>query len=201
MTMTLAQAARPEWLAAELPPGYRNRLEEMQRLSKELEELGRFGRLLCTAGHELGDAVRDTLAALDLDTVATPGPTGTSIVVKLDATRRLLFHVSASEEAIQRRGADLAHVFHMLHELAGDNDRVVLVANHDPGTRPADRSEGMEADALGLLKRLGANYLPAPTLFALWSVSLQNRSLARAFIERLHAQDGGAFVLPAVMGV
>ena len=191
----------PDWLVAEMPPGYRNRLEELQRLSRELDELGRFGRLLCCVGRELGDAVRETLVALELETATSPGSSGGSIVVKLDATRRLLFHVSASEEIIQRRSDDLAHVFQMLHQLAGNGDRVVLVANHSPATRPAERRDGVDAEALGLLKRLGANYLPGPALFALWSLSLQDRERARAVIDRLHAQDGGIFVLPAPIGV
>ena len=204
MTMTLATDARttqrPDWLAAEMPPGYRNRLEELQRLSRELDELGRFGRLLYTAGDELGDAVRETFVALGFEPLATTRPTGTSIVVRLDSARRLLLHVSASQEIIQRRGEDLAHVFHMIHELAGDGDRVVLVANNSPGTRPADRREGVDADAVDLLTRLSVNYLPAPTLFALWTRSVQDRDLGHEFIERLHAQDGGPFVLPALMG-
>ena len=90
-TETLA-LHQPDWLASEMPPGYRNRLEELQRLSRELEELERFGRLLCAVGPELGGAVRDMLAALELDTVAAPGANGSSIVVKLDSGRRLLLY-------------------------------------------------------------------------------------------------------------
>jgi hypothetical protein len=103
--------------------------------------------------------------------------------------------VSASGESIEKKGPDLAHVFQMLHEVAGDNDRIVLVANCDPTTRPADRRDPIEPDALKLLRRLGANVLLAPTLFALWTLSLQDRDRARAWVERLHTQDGGAFEL------
>jgi hypothetical protein len=191
----------PDWLAAEMPPGYHNRVAEIQRLSRELEEIGRFGRLLWTVGPELSDAVQETLVAFDFDTAMLPGPNGSVIAVKLDATKRVLIHVSASEDIIQRRGEDLARVFEMLHQLAGDGDRVVLVANQSPSTRPAERRDGMDAEALALLKRLGANYLPAPSLFALWTLSLQDRARARAIVDRLHEQDGGVFVLPVAVGV
>jgi len=192
---------RPDWLAAEMPPGYRNRLEELQRLSRELDELGRFGRLLFTTGSDLGEIVRETLTSFALDVTDGGARSTPSIVVKLDSSRRLLLHVSAEAQPIQRRGSDLAHVFQMIHEVAGNDDRVVLVANHDLEKRPADRKDGIEPDALALVKRLGANVLSGPTLFALWSHALQNRDVAREGMERLHRQDGGVFVLPASLTV
>ena len=199
-TETLA-LHQPDWLAAEMPPGYRNRLEELQRLSRELEELGRFGRLLCAVGPELGDAVRDMLAALELDTVAVPGDNGSSIVVKLDSGRRLFLYVSPSEHPVQRRSQELAHVFQIIHEQVTDGDRVVMIANHSPSVRPAERRDGVDAEAAGLLKRLGANYVAGPTLFTLWSLSLQDRTRAQAVFDRLHAQDGGVFLMPQLVGV
>ena len=181
-----------------MPPGYRNRLEEMDRLARDLEAMGRFGRLLHGVGPELRDAVLEAFVMLDFD--AAPARTD-AILVKLDGARRLLVHVSSSERAIRRRDPELAQVFHMLHELAADGDRVVLVANPDPNTRPADRAPAVDADALALLKRLGANFLPSATLFALWPLSLQDRPHAHSFVERLHAQDGGVFVSPALLSV
>jgi hypothetical protein len=201
MATETAALHQPEWLAAEMPPGYRNRLEELQRLSRELEELGRFGRLLCAVGPELADAVRDLLVALELDTVAAPDASGSSIVVKLDSARRLFLYVSPSEHAMQRRSQELAHVFQIIHEQASDGDRVVLIANHSPTVRPAERRDGVDAEALSLLKRLGANYAAGPMLFALWSLSLQDRKRARAVFDRMHAQDGGVFVMPQLVGV
>jgi hypothetical protein len=192
---------QPGWVAAEMPPGYRNRLEELQRLSRELEELGRFGRLLCNVGPELADAVQDMLVALELDVQLPAASGGSTMVVYLDAKRRLLLHVSASEQVIQRRSAELARAFQIIHEHAGKDDRVVLIANPNPTVRPAERQDGIDADALGLLQRLGANYIAGPTLFALWSLSLQDRTRARGLFDRVHAQDGGVFVLPQLVGV
>jgi hypothetical protein len=199
MTSDTQALNRPDWLAAEMPPGYRNRLEELQRLTRELDELLRFGRLICDTGDELCDAVLQTLVALEFE--ATPGPRPSSIVVNMDSGRRLLVHVSASDQVVQRRSPDLANVFQVIHEDAANGDRVVLVANHKPGTRPAERGDGVDGEALGLLKRLGANYMAGATLFALWSLSLQDRARSREMIDRLHLQDGGVFVLPVPVGV
>jgi hypothetical protein len=191
----------PDWVTAEMPPGYRNRLEELQRLSRELEELGRYGRLLCTVGPELSAAVQDLFVALEFSAAAAPGFDQSTLAIALDPNRRLLFHVSASDEVIHRRSPELASVFQLIHEHAGNGDRVVLIANHSPMTRPADRREGVDAEALSLLKRLGANYLAGPTLFALWSLSLQDRRRARSLFDLIHAQDGGVFAMPALVGV
>ena len=185
----------PDWLAAEMPPGYNTRMLEIQRLSEELRTMGQFGRLLWTTGDELTDAVREAFVAMKFD-VASPPPAFRSLVtVNLDSRRRLLLYVSKSEGAIEKRSPDLAHLFQMLHELAKDDDRIVLVANPDPATRPADRGAPVDDDAMKLLRRLGANLLLAPTLFAVWTLSLQDRDRARSWIERLHTQDGGPFEL------
>jgi len=197
MTLKPQIPSAPDWLAAEMPPGYRNRLEEMERLARDLETMGRFGRLLCTVGPELRDAVFDTFAMLGFDATAARH----DLIVALDSTRRLLVHVSASEHPIKRRDPELAEVFQMLHEHAADSDRVVLIANAHPAAPPSDRPAGIDADALALLKRLGANFLPAPTLFSLWSLALQDRPHARAHVERLYAQDGGVFAAPVLMSV
>src|SRR4029078_424619 len=93
--------------------------------------------------------------------------------------------------AIEKKSPDLARLFQMLHEVANDDDRIVLVANTDPATPPGRRGDGVDTDAMKLLRGLGANLLFAPTLFAVWTLSLQDRERARASIERLHAPGGG----------
>jgi hypothetical protein len=197
--MTLKQPilTGPEWLAAEMPPGYRNRLEEMERLARDLEAMTQFGRLLCAVGPDLRDAVYDAFVAFEFDV----SPARHDIIVALDARRRLLVHVSSGDRPINRRDPELAQVFQMLHELAEPGDRVVLVANNDPATRPSDRAQGIDGEALALLKRLGANFLPSATLFSLWSRALQDRRDARAYVERLHEQDGGIVAAPVLLTV
>jgi hypothetical protein len=186
----------PEWLAAEMPPGYNTRLLEIQRLSEELRAMGHFGRLLWTVGDELAGAVSETFTALKFEVVSTPDMPASSVTVNIDSRRRLLLHVSPEEgPSITKKGSDLANVFQMLHEIAADTDRIVLVANCDPARRPSDRQDPVDPDALKLLRRLGANVVLAPTLFALWTLSLQDRDRARAAVERLHEQDGGTFEL------
>jgi hypothetical protein len=197
----LTAATAPSWLAAEMPAGYRNRLEEIQRLSRDLEEMMRFGVLLCGAGVELRATVADAFAAIGYEVAAGPAAESWPMRIQLDPRRRLLVHVSTSESAITRRGADLALLFKLLHETADDADRVVLVANIEPGTRPPDRRDAIEPDAVTFLARLGANFLPAPELFGLWSLSLRDRVRARALVDTLHAQDGGVFRVPVAAAV
>jgi len=185
----------PDWLAAEMPPGYRNRVFEIQRISEELRAMERFGGLLWQTGPELAEAVHDAFAALGFDCHVTPGA-DTSVVVKLDPFLRLLIDVSATSDVIRKRSTEISRVFQTLHETAEDGDRVVLVANGDREIRPADRPEAASPDALDLLRRLGVNMLTGPTVFGLWMLSLDERERARSYAKRLHEQDGGVFAIP-----
>jgi len=60
-----------------------------------------------------------------------------------------------------------------------------------------NRAEGIEPDAVALLKRMGANFLASPSLFRLWILSLHDAERGRTYVQRLHAQDGGIFIPPA----
>jgi len=185
----------PDWVAAEMPPGYHTRLGEIERLSADLRAMDPFGRLLWAAGRPLAEAVRDAFLALKFEAEFTPEPEGTGIAVNVDAGR-LLLHVAPSVGVIRKKDASLAHGFQMLHELAEPNDRVVLVANSDPATRPLDRAAGIEPDAVALLRRMGVNFLASPTLFRLWILSLHDAERGRSYVQRLHEQDGGIFHPP-----
>jgi hypothetical protein len=154
--------------------------------------MDRFARLLWEVGPELGEAVRDAFVALKYE-VELISDQGSDISVQLDSKRRLLVHVAAGDQMIQKKGAELARVVELMQGVAEDSDRVVLVANIDPETRPADRGDCMGPGALDFLRRMGANLLMGPTLFKLWSLSLQDYDRAHKQIERLHAQDGGEF--------
>ena len=184
----------PDWLAAEMPPGYNTRLQEIQRLSEELQAMARFGRLLWTSGEELAQAVRDTFAAARFET-SRDGDSNGPVVVTLDGHRRLLLLVVASPGPIQKKDALLSELFQVVRELAGESDRVVLAVNNDPSLRPADRQAPLDAEALKLVQRLGVNVVTTPALFALWSLSLQDRERARHWVDRLHDQDGGVVEL------
>jgi hypothetical protein len=73
---------------------------------------------------------------------------------------------------------------------------VVLVTNGLATMKPADRYDDVGAEALELLRRMGTNIVSGPTLFALWTMWLQDSEWARSYVERLHEQDGGVFLLP-----
>ena len=185
----------PDWLLPEMPPGYRNRVLEIQRISEELRGMERFGHLLWKVGDELADAVRDTFATMEFDSQFVQASRD-CIGVRLDVHRRLLVRASAADGTLQKKSGEVARVFQMLHEVAEPSDRVVLVTNGHAATKPADRQDDLGAEALELLRRMGANILPGPTLFALWTLWLQDAERARSYVERLHEQDGGLFVLP-----
>ncbi len=192
---TPVSATAPDWLAAEMPPGYQTRFAEIQRLSSEIQSMDRIGRLLWETGPALQEAVGEALTALKYEATAAAAPL---VVVRLDSKRRLLIHVAEAEGPIEKKSPELAHAFHLLHEVAGDGDRVVLMANGHRNTRPRDRAEALTPDALRLLSRMGANFVSTTTLFSLWMLSFQDPGRTRASIDQLHAQDGGVFAPPAL---
>ncbi|RPJ82236.1 MAG: hypothetical protein EHM13_09235 [Acidobacteria bacterium] len=189
----LAQA--PEWIAAEMPPGYRTRLFEIQRLSDDLHAMDFIGRVLWETGDLLRNAVIAVFGELKCEVDATPGTAG-PIAVKLDEPRRLLLVVSGAASALQKTDEELARAFQAVQFAAAD-DRVVLVVNNDPAMPPAVRPDPVLPDALDVLQRMGVDVMTTGTLFRLWRLSLEDQQKARKALERLHAQDGGPFVLPS----
>lgn len=186
----------PNWLAGEMPPGYQTRLAEIERLSRDLETMGRFGGLLWQVGPDLHRLVQEAFVAFKFEVGAVPGGDATSLMVTLNNNHRLLLHVSSSQSPIKKKSDEVAQVFKLVHETAEERDRVVLVSNNDPDVAPPGRPEGLDAEALNLLSRLGANFVSGPTLFGLWTLSLQAPDRVRAQIEKLQGQDGGVFALP-----
>lgn len=189
----LAFIESPEWLGAEMPPGYQTRLLEIQRLSADLHAMERIGRVLWETGEPLREAVGAVFGALKCEVDATPGA-ATPLAVKLGDARRLLLHVSAAASPVQKTDEELAQAFQAVQFAAADQ-RVVFVANTDPSAPPTGRPDPVLPDALDVLERMGVNVMTATTLFRLWRLSLEDQQKARQALDRLHAQDGGAFVL------
>lgn len=185
--------AGPDWVVAEMPPGYQNRVAEIQRMLVELEEMGRFGRLLYETGPGLAEMARQVFSALKFDTEVLGGQQSPATAVRLDKERRLLVQTSAAAEPIQRKGPELAEVFQLMHETAEESDRVVLLTNMDASKRPAERAAAFAPDALAFFVRLGALHITAPTLFALWKFGLVDPPRARTQVERMHAHAAGTF--------
>jgi hypothetical protein len=183
----------PDWLVAEMPPGYQTRFAEIKRLTEELQGMERLGHLLWDKGPALTQAVREAFAALQYEVEFMPDAPESSVAVKLGSNRQLLLHVMATEGPVKKKDPELARVFQMLHESDTDGTRVVLVVNSDPGKPPADRGDGVGPDALTFLSRMGVNVVTTPVVFKLWWLSVQNVERARAFVELLHEQDGGVF--------
>ncbi len=190
-----AAAGTPDWLVAEMPPGYETRLMEIERLSAELYAMDGIGSVLWQTGEALKHGVVTLFADLKCEVDPTPGDTG-AIGVGLGGSRRLLLVVSGAGSPIQRTNEELTRSFQAV-QFAGTNDRVVLVVNNQPTTPPADRPDPILPEALGVLQRMGVNTLTTVTLFRLWRLSLEDQQKARKALDRLHAQDGGQFLLPA----
>jgi hypothetical protein len=189
----------PEWVVAEMPAGYQNRLTEIQRLVADLQQMGRYARLLWQIGPELGEAARDAFTALKSDAEAASVGTTTLVTVKIETRGRLLLLPSVATTTIQKKSAEISHVFQLLQEVAEETDRVVLVTNVDAEKPPAERVPALGPDALALVTRMGASHVTGPTLFSLWKLSMEQMDRARAQITRLYAEDAGTFELPAAM--
>ena len=183
----------PEWLAAEMPPGYQTRLLEIQRLSADLHAMERVGRVLWETGEPLREAVGAVFGALKCEVDAAPA-TAAPLAVKLGDSRRLLLHVSAAASPVRKTDEELAQAFQAV-QFAAAGQRVVFVANPDPTTPPARRPDPVLPDALDVLQRMGVNVMSSTTLFKLWRLSLEDPQKARQALDRLHAQDGGPFAL------
>jgi len=186
--MTKHTSPAPEWVVAEMPAGYQTRYAEIQRLSAEMHSMDRMARLLWETGEPLQEAVKEAFEGLKYDVESLPGG---GLAVKLDSKRRLLVHVAAADAVIEKKSSELASVFQIVHETAGTDDRTVVVTNTDRSTPPKTRPASVSPEAATLLSRLGVNVLPATTLFALWSTSQQHPQRAKAYLDRLHGQDGG----------
>src|SRR5690242_18117760 len=137
----------PDWLAAEMPPGYNTRLLEIQRLTEDLEAMARFGRLLWASGDDLAEAAAEAFSALKFDVQVTPVNDKSPIAVHVDSRRRLLVRTIACDSPIQKKDVVLTEVFDTVREFATDADRVVLIVNCDPTVRPANRRNPLEPDA------------------------------------------------------
>lgn len=184
----------PEWVTAEMPPGYQTRLFEIQRLSADLRAMELVGRVLWEAGDTLREAVGAVFGALDCEVEPGPGTAGT-IAVKLGPARRLLLVVSNASSPIQRTNEELAQAFQAV-QFASAGDRAVLVAGNDRMTPPASRPDPVLPDALDMLERMGVNVVTTAAVFRLWRLALEDKQKARKVLDQLHAQDGGAFLIP-----
>ena len=185
----------PEWVSAEMPPGYQTRLWEIERLSADLEAMDRIGCVLWESGQPLRDAVVAVFQALKFEVNASPGTVG-PLAVKFDDSHRLLLVVSGSTSPTQKTDEELAQAFRAV-QLASANDRVVFVANNGPATPPAERPDPVLPDALGVLQRMGVAVVTTVTLFRLWRLWYEDQPKARKFLERLLAEDGGLFTIPS----
>jgi len=190
---SVPESAPPEWLVAKMPPGYRNRYEEMQRVSNVIKGMDKVGQLLWECGAPLEEAAQEAFLALKTGVEWLDGHA--ALVVGLEGGRRLLVHIAQEEGPLAKKSGALTAAFRVLQDLAGPNDRTVLLATSDRTVAPEERGETVTAEGVDLLKRMGVTVLPAAELFTLWTTSLTDLKDARAGLDQLHAQDGGTFTV------
>jgi len=185
----------PAWVTAEMPPGYQNRLFEIQRLTADLREMDQIARVLWETGQPLEQAVAAILGAVECEVDAERGTAG-ALVATIGSSRRLLLVVSGGAGPIEKTSEELTRAFQAV-QFASPGDRVVLVGGNDPNTPPADRPAPVLPEALDIVERMGVNVTTTATVFRLWRLSLEDKPKARKALDQLHAQDGGVFVIPA----
>lgn len=191
----LAATRAPEWMAAEMPPGYRTRLLEIQRLSADLHAMDAIGQVLWGTGEPLREALARVFGELKCEVDAGAGAdAGRPITVHLDESRRLLLLVSDAPGPIDKTGEGITRAFQAV-QFAQDGDCVVFVAHTQAAAPPAERADAVLPDALALLERMGVVVVATATIFRLWRLSLEDPLKARKALDRLHEQDGGLFVL------
>jgi len=183
----------PEWMSAEMPPGYRTRLLEIDRLSADLRAMEAIARVLWETGAPLREAAIAVFAELKCEVDAGAGA-GSPFVVKLADSSRLLVLVSDTQGPIHKTREEITRAFQVV-QFAEANDRVVFVAQNDPAAPPAERTDAVLPDALGLLERMGVSVVTTATLFRLWRLSLEDQQKARKAVEHLQAHEGGLFVI------
>ena len=183
----------PDWLSAEMPPGYRTRLLEIERLSADLRAMEAIGRVLWETGAPLRDAVASVFAELKYE--LEPATTASGwMAVKLGDSRRLLILVADAPGPIHRTHDEITRAFQTV-QFAGTGDRVVFVVHSDAAKPPATRPDPVLPDALALLDRMGVAVVTTVTLFRLWRLSLEDQQKARKTLERLESHEGGLFDL------
>ena len=114
--VSMSDGFAPEWLVAQMPPGYRNRYEEIQRLSSEIKGMDRLGRLLWEGGDSLREAVHEAFAALKTDPEWLED--GACLAAKLDGGRRLLVHVASADGPLEKKSDAVAGAFRVLQDRA-----------------------------------------------------------------------------------
>jgi hypothetical protein len=189
----------PAWLTEEMPKTYRERANEIGRLTLENEKLRRFGQLLWQTGEPLNEAVRDLFIALGHGATLTERGATYDVTGDLGESRRLLIEVTGIEGPIQKKSPKLSQVFQTTQEIATETDRVVLAANtfRQLATKDRLQTDSVTPDALKLIRRMGANFVTGVTLFDLWTLSLDDEEKAVKQVARLCTQDGGIFSLDA----
>ena len=165
--LPLVTESIPDWVIAEMPPGYQNRVVEIQRLSEEIRSMDRFGAL-ALAGCETSGAEACTMRCRTW--VRSRADTGFNGRIRNGQAGCAPSPVapfaprpttSFRRRALSSRTSSSCCTRWLRTSIAWSS-----LPTATRRARPEDRPESIEPEALNLLRRLGANVLPGPTLFS-----------------------------------
>ena len=187
-------SGQPTWVTSELPPRYAELAGQIAALQAEARTYEGVAAVLWQTGGLLTLATRDLFAALQLEVLLTSPGANYDLQVQLDGGRRLLVLTAGGPETVDRKADVIGRVFATIQQDAGETDRVVVVSNAYCGIPLAQRKdEPITADALKLIRGLGANVIASSTLFGIWRYSFKDPAGARKSLTNLHTQEGGIF--------
>ena len=185
---------QPGWITGELPPRYGELAAQIAALQVEARTYEDIAAVLWQTGGPLTHAVRQLFASLQMEAVPADPGANYDLCIYLDGGRRLLVAVAGSTDTIDRRAPVINRVLATLQLEAGEQDRVVVVSNAYCETPLATRrEEPVSADALKLIRGLGANVVASATLFGIWRYSFKDPQGAKKSLMNLHTQEGGIF--------
>lgn len=186
----------PDWLPAELPPRYKEVVDELERLHEEERLTRRMAELLWATGHPLSAVVCDAFRAIGLDAQPTKQRATYDLTVPL-AQGRLLVEITGIEGQIVKKSNKIAQVLATLQEFARGGDRVVIALNAYRLKSLADRAglELLTPEALDLVRKLNAVVLRTSDLYKIWLLAQYDQHEAARHIEALHAAPGGIWSL------
>ena len=187
------QERPPVWLAGELPARYAEIFAEIDALKQEAHRIEEMGSLLWQTGVPLVYAVRNAFASMGFSTEVAERPASYDVGVHLDRGHRLLVHVAALSDVVDRTSPKITQILQTLQFDATEQDRVVFIVNAHYNKPFQDRPDPVTSDALKLIAGLGAILMTTSTLYAALTYSLRDLTDARKIVNNLHGFLGGLY--------
>ncbi len=191
--------ATPEWVKGWMPQRHVEIMAEIEQLKEEAAQMESLAQLLWQTGQPLEESVRDIFRAVGLSAELTPGASSSDLSVDVGEGKRLFVVVVGTDAAITNKSPKIKQIFDASQEVADESDRIVMVGNVHRMRPPADREwlDPLTAEAMMIIKGVGAIFVTTATLFAVWKLSQENPQAAINHLLQLHLAESGPFTLEA----